>query len=68
MYQVVSDNRRGVPGYYVEDSNTGETVAAYDCLKWAERKAEELNENVSDQRLQHKRRRTSALLPRLQRA
>lgn len=49
MYQVVSDNRRGVPGYYVEDSNTGETVAAYDCFKWAERKAEELNENVSDQ-------------------
>lgn len=63
MYQVVSDNRRGVPGYYVEDSNTGETVAAYDCFKWAERKAEELNENVSDQRLQHKRRRSGSLLP-----
>lgn len=62
MYHVVSDRRKGTPGYYVEDDEAGETKGEFDCEKWAEEFAKELN-NLSDQRLQRKRRRPGTLLP-----
>ena len=48
MWQVVSDYRKGVLEYYVEHKETGERKGTFDCEKWAQEFANELNRRVTE--------------------
>ena len=50
MWQVMCDYERpGVLAYFVENEETGERMGTFDCEKWAQEFADELNRREQDE-------------------
>lgn len=59
MWTVTSDFVKGIPAYFVEHLITGERRGMFDCEKWAEEFANELNRQEDDKNDRKKIRRKS---------
>lgn len=49
MWGVKAENRRGILTYTLEHTETGERRGKFDCEKWAQAKADELNSKMTEQ-------------------